>query len=346
MTKRLSVRDVASKLGISISSVSKALNGNSGVSEDLRAKVLRTAEAMGYQPNATARTLRSGRSQAIGCMVDTITNPLLALVVDSMENHLSAAGYTLLLANSHRSRRKEREIVSMFEDRGMDGAIVSTSFVYSAKAANPFSETRLPLVVLDREIQFNGDSVWTDQRGGALEATRHLISLGHKRIAIFMADPALRPAKRRMEGYYQAFAEAGLKVDESHVSAMGLPGESGFEEMTRILATKNRPTALICTGTRLLSGALRAIRDSRLQVPRDFSVVAIGEPKLLEYFTPQMTLLRYDMALMGETAAKLMLSRLNAEEEIPPRVVELPMPLMLGESTARVTLSPGRSPRG
>jgi LacI family transcriptional regulator len=176
MRKRLSVHDVARQLGISISSVSKALNGNPGVSPLLRAQVLETASKLGYQPHATARMLRTGRTRAIGCMVDTITNPLLALIVDSIERHLSASGYTLLLANSHHSRAREREIISMFEERGLDGAVVCTSFVYSRKSSNPFANTRLPLVMLDRKMSFSGDSVWSEHREGALQATRHLIS--------------------------------------------------------------------------------------------------------------------------------------------------------------------------
>jgi LacI family transcriptional regulator len=278
-----------------------------------------------------------GRSHAIGCMVDTISNPLLALVVDSMERHLSAAGYTLLLANSHHSRTKEREILSMFEDRGMDGAIVTTSFVYPAKARNPFASTRLPLVMLDRKIHFSGDAVFIDHRGGALEATRHLIALGHRRIALFTAGSVLRPATERLAGFRQAFREVGLEADEAHISVMGLPSESGFDEMNRILNTNQPPTALICMGTRLLSGALGAIRERGLRVPNDFSVVAIGESNLMDFFPPRMTMLRYDMALMGETAAKLMISRLEGDSELPPRSMELPMPLVVGESSSSVS---------
>lgn len=335
MSKRPSVHDVARQLGVSISTVSKALNGNPGVSPLLRAQVLETAAALGYQPHATARMLRTGRTRAIGCMVDTISNPLLALLVDSTERHLRAGGYTLLLANSHHSRSREKEIISMFEERGLDGAVVSTSFVYPGKTSNPFADTRLPLVMIDRKMKFNGDSVWSEHRQGALEATRHLISLGHKRIAVFTADSQLRPATERMAGYRAAFAEAGLQVDESHISSMGLPSESGFDEMKRILSTRRPPTALICMGTRLLSGALRAIGDRGLVVPRDFSVVAIGELTLSEFFAPRVTLLHYNMEEMGEAAARLIMSRLESQEEVAPRCVRIAMPLLAGESTAK-----------
>jgi LacI family transcriptional regulator len=335
MSTRLSVRDVAKELGVSIASVSKALNGNPGVGDDLRAKIVETAAKLGYQPNASARSLRMGRSNAVGCMVDTITNPLLAMIVDAMERRLTAAGYTLLLANSHHDRSKEREILTMFEDRGLDGAVVSTAFTYARKSSNPFANSKLPLVVIDRNIQCHGDMVRVDHRQGALDATRHLIALGHKRIAIFTADAALRPAIERLAGYRQAFAEAGLQVDDNHISSKGLPSVSGYDEMARILHTRRRPTALICTGTRVLSGALRAIHENGLSVPDDFSIVAIGEPALAEFFTPRMTLLRYDMEKMGEAAAELMLSRLELLGDLSPRRIDIDMPLEIGGSTAK-----------
>lgn len=336
MKKRVSVHDVANRLGISIASVSKALNGNPGVGDALRAKVLETASTMGYQANTTARMLRMGRSHAIGCMVDTITNPLLALLVDAMERHLTEAGYTLLLANAHHDRAREREIVAMFEDRGMDGAIISSSFLYPVRARNPFAASRLPLVMLDRKIQFPSDMVWIDHRDGARRATRHLIDLGHRRIAMFTAGSVLRPATERVAGYKEAFREIGIEVDDSLITPEGPASGSGYEEMKRLLAARKPPTALVCLGTRLLSGALRAIRQHGMHIPQSFSVVAIGEANLMEFFTPEMTMLRYDMALMGETAAKLMVSRLEANDELPPRCIELPMPLIPGASTAPV----------
>lgn len=333
MKKRVSVHDVARKLGVSIASVSKALNGNPGVGEALRAKVLEAASAMGYQANSTARMLRTGRSHAIGCMVDTITNPLLALVVDEMERHLTRAGYTLLLANAHQDRAREREIVTMFEDRGLDGAIISSSFLYPVRAHNPFAATRLPLVMLDRKIQFPSDMVWIDHRGGARQAVRHLIEFGHRRIAMFTSGAVLRPARERVAGYKEAFREIGVQVDEALITPHGAAQDSGYGEMKRLLALRQPPTALICLSTRLLSGALRAIHEDGLEVPASFSVVAIGESNLMEFFDPGMTMLRYDMALMGATAAQLMVSRLEAGKALAPRCVDLPMPLLPGRST-------------
>lgn len=332
MIKRVSVHDVAGKLGISISSVSKALNGNQGVSDALRSIVLSTASAMGYQASATARTLRMGRSRAVGCMVNTITNPLLASVVDAMERHLRDRGYTLFLANSHDSRGREREILAMFEERGMDGAIVSTSFAYPVKDKNPFLTTRLPLVVLERTLDTTGDAVWVDHRQGAYSAANHLIGYGHRRIALFTAGSRLRPARERVKGFRRAIDEANLKFDPSLVTPLGMPSDSGYDEMVRFLEMSSPPTALICIGTRLLAGALRAVSEKGLRVPDNFSVIAIGERTLMEYFSPNMTLLQYDQQLLGASAVEMMISRLDSPDDLPPRRVEIPMQLLPGDS--------------
>lgn len=336
MNKRPTVHDVAREAGVTIGSVSKALNGGKHVSAALRARVLTAVEQLGYQPHASARSLRMGSSRTIGCMVSTTSNPYYALLVDVIEKRLRAEGYMLLLANSHNNLSREREILGLFERRGMDGAIVTTSFGSARGAPNPITECRLPLVVIDRELDPPRDCVLTGHRQGVRSAVRELLSLGHRRIALFTPGARLRPGIERAAGFRQAFRDAGLTADERHIAFLDAPTVSGYDEMKRRLDGPKPPTALIGLGTGIVSGALRAVRERGLRVPQDFSVVAIGVHDLMEYADPPLTTLRFDLQKSGELAAELLIDRLMNGAAPAPRCVDVAMELIMGGSCARV----------
>lgn len=343
--KRPSVFDVARLAGVSIASVSKALNGHPGVGRDVRARVVATAASLGYVAHSSARSLRMGRSQMIGCMVNTVTNPLYAMLIDAMERQLSTVGYTLLLANSHDSQAQEREIMSMFEKRGMDGAIVTTSFACPPGLTSLFSECRLPLVMIDRDITIPGDHVRSAHRAGVRSAVGYLLGLGHRRVALFTPSNGLQPAIERVAGYQEAFHEMHVPLDPALICGRGGPTDSGYADMQQMLERPQPPTALVGLGTRQLSGALRALREHRLRIPQDFSVIAIGEPDLMEFSEPRLTTLRFDMERMGQAAAQLVVERIDSKSS-PSRSVEVPMDLVLRDSCAAApmgTLDPRES---
>lgn len=332
--KRASVRDVAEAAGVTIGSVSRVLNGGRYVSAELRAKVLAAAERLQYRPHAAARSLRLGRSQAIGCMVSDIENPLYAAFVSAVESHVAAQGYTLLLANSRDSRRREAEILKMFERRGMDGAVVTTSFAWDDGRPNPFEATPLPMVMMDRDLALASDQVHMAHREGVAQAARYLHSLGHRRIALFTAGPGLRPTEERVAGYREALRALGMPVDERLLRLADTATASGADDMRALLALAEPPTAVIGLGTRLLSGAMQAAREHGLRVPQDLSVVAISSPALLEFADPPLTCVHFDLDRAGRAAAQLLLARLGEQPDRPPQTVEVPMELLVRDSCA------------
>jgi LacI family transcriptional regulator len=338
--KRVSVRDVAEAAGVTIGSVSRVLNGGRYVSDELRAKVLAAAQALQYQPHAGARSLRLGRTQTIGCMVSEIENPLYAAFVAAVEAALGAHGYTLLLANSHHSRQRETEILEMFQHRGMDGAVVTTSFNWSDDARNPFAASRLPLVLIDRDLALPCDRVQMAHREGIAQAVRYLHSLGHRRIALLSAGPGLRPTDERVAGYRDAHRQLKLPVDEQLLRLTAAPTLSGADEMRALLALHAPPTALIGLGTRLLSGAMQCARASGLALPRDLSVIAISSPALLEFADPPLDYVHFDLERAGTAAAQLLLDRLGDGAGQPPRTVDVPMALVV-----RASCAPPAAPR-
>lgn len=329
--KRVSVHDVAAEAGVAIGSVSRALNGGKHVSVALRTRVLAAAQKLGYQPHAQARSLRLGRSNTIGLLVNDVRHPMYSAVIAAVERELSAHGQMLLLANAHGESAREHAILETFQRSALDGAIVTASFHAQPEVDLPMAASRLPLVLIDRDLE-GVDRVCLERRNSMRMAVRHLLALGHRRIALF--TPALDrvPGSERVAGYLDAFRQAGLTADLRYVPALASPLQDGLEPMTQLLDLPQPPTALICLGTRLLSGSLRALRARGLQVPRDFSVIAIGAPEMMELADPPLTCLKMDLVGIGRTAAQLMLRRLDAPASLPAERVQVETELVVRDS--------------
>ncbi|KDP84758.1 LacI family DNA-binding transcriptional regulator [Cupriavidus basilensis] len=335
MTQRISVRDVAEAAGVSIGSVSRVLNGTGYASQALRARVHAAVEALNYEPSFAARHLRTGRSKTVGYLVSNIGNPLLAAHFSEVEKHMQAAGYSMLVGNTLDQPQRDRELVALFESRRLEGIIAAPSLESADPANSLFSGCGLPVVILDRETPLPMDAVYLDHRSGVKQAMAYLISLGHRRIALFGPGEHIRPGREKLFGYRDGLAEAGLVFDPALVCMSRSAIDSSRTQMAAMLALSAPPTAIIGLGTRLLSGAIYVARKAGLDIPRDLSVIGIGTPETLELMYPPLTTLRFDIERAAEAAAHLMLDRLAGEGVGEPRIVSVPLDLVLGESCAK-----------
>lgn len=324
--KKISVRDVAAAAGVSIGSVSRVLNGRSHVSAELSERVLRAVERLGYHPDVHARGLRMGVSKTIGCLVPDISNPLYAAYVSAIEAWLAKDGYMLLLGSTHDVAARERELVKLFEGRGMDGIIASPVEDIDGGSAEIFRQCRLPVVIIDRELGPGFDTITIDHRSGVRHAVEYLFALGHERIVLLTPGTQIRPGRERIAGYKQAYKAAGRKVDSSLIRPINPRVSSAYDDVKRLLAQPDRPTAIIGLSTHILAGAMRAIHDSGLSIPKDVSVIAIGTPESAGFAQPPLTLLRIDVEANARAAAELLLSRIrdpHAEYKHITRSIEL-----------------------
>jgi len=333
MTDRISVRDVAAAAGVSVGSVSRVLNASGYASHDLRQRVLRAAQDLGYEPDFTARHLRTGRSRTIGYLLPNIANPFLATHLSEVERLTQEAGYSLLVGTSERPAR-DRELVAFFENRRLEGVIASPSFEYPQGGDCPFRSTRLPTVIVDRDLGPGFDSVLMDHCTGLRQAMEYLLTLGHRRIALFVSGNNLRPGREKLRGYQAALAAAGLPFDPALVYMPQSWLESSRHRMAEMLQLAAPPTALIALGTQLLSGAVHVVREAGLEIPRDLSVIGIGTLETLELMYPPVTALRYNFQRSAQAAVQLMMERIGGEGEPAPRTVMVPWELYLGASCA------------
>lgn len=329
---RVTVTDVAAEAGVAIGSVSRALNDRPHVSAELRARVAAAAERLGWEPHGQARGLRLGRSNVVGLLVNHVGHPMQGPIISAVERELSASGRMLLIANAVADADRERALLQAFQREAVDGVIVTAAFRGRAAADDLYRATRVPLVLLDHDLA-DFDRVCLERRDAVRTATRHLLALGHRRIALF--TPALDrvPGGERLAGHRDAHRQAGVPHDTALVPAFASPLQDGAEAMAALLDGPAPPTALIALATPLLTGALAALRRRGRRVPGDCSVIAIGVSDMLELADPPLSCLQLDLDGLGRHAVRLLLRRL-ATPGITPERVELQTPLVVRDSCA------------
>jgi LacI family transcriptional regulator len=334
MIKAVSVRDIAAAAGVSIATVSRVLNASGYVSAEVRARVQHAVEATGYLPNFNARHLRTGRSKAVGFMVSNMANPFLSAFFAAMELRMQEAGFSLLVASTYDRPDKEIELLTLFENRRLEGIVASPSVEGLPRSRDPFARCKLPMVIVDREVDGDSDLVLLDHRRALRQAVDYLVSLGHRRIALFGPSLAIRPGREKLAGYRDGLGAAGIPYDESLTCMLQSAVDSAEAQMAQMLALAEPPSALIGLGTTILSGALRSARRAGRRIPQDLSVIGIGTERVFALMHPVLTTLRFDLDRGAEAAARLILERIAGTATGPRRAVTIPLDLVLGDSCA------------
>ncbi len=335
----VTIRDVARAAGVSLSSVSRALNGGKNVSARVARDVAEAADRLGYQPDFLARGLRTRTTGMVGCLVSDVANPLNATIVKAAEARLREAGHLLVVAGTANDPARERAAAAQFRGRRMDGMLVAPGSSANAEVWREIAAAGTPVVILDRDPLYEGNdarwpAVMVDHRAGAKAATRYLTGLGHRRIALLTADARMRPSRERIAGFREAFAEAGLDSQNAQLCIQKSPMDFAQADTLALLCSEARPTAIIALGTRILAGVLRAARDLGLSVPRDLSVLSVGDTDLAAAYTPPITALRWSLDDVGRAAAELLLQRLSGDVGDAQSRALLPVDLVLRESCA------------
>ncbi len=319
--KTATLRDVAREAGVSVSTVSRALNDQPFVSSEVRDRVISASEALGYRPDVAARSMRTGTTGAVGLVVSDISNPLFASIAKAADFALSPRGYALMIANSANDPDHEAELISAFRQRRLDGLIIATANEGAPGLADRVSSFQAS-VLLDREVPGSrADAVLSDHGAGLGEAIRHLAGLGHRRIALIAGTPTQRGSRVRIQTYDEELRRLQLPRDVDLCRPGEMTVEDGYRAVAEVLALSDPPTAIIAGNNQLFAGLFAAIRDLGLRIPEDLSVVACEETELTALHNPPLDVVRRDMDDLGRTAAELLLARLEAPRRRPRRVV-------------------------
>ena len=282
---RATIRDVAAQAGVSVSSVSRVMNGEPHISPELHARIMRAVNRLRFEPHSAAQALRSRESKTIGCMVSDLSNPLYSEMINGAEEEFQRAGYVLMLAATRHEQDRETAFISAVRRRRMDGLLLFAGDNAHTDFTGALANLDLPCVAIDREVP-GVPSVRADHRGGGLEITRYLIGLGHRRIALLTGRAALLPSSERLAGYRQAHAEAKLEVDPDLIRPQTQGSSIAFSDVCQLLQGPDRPTAIITLGTHMLAGVMDALASNGLRYPDDMSLVCIGDTDLARHATP------------------------------------------------------------
>lgn len=335
------MKDVARLAGVSLGTVSKVLNNHKGIKPINFGKVQAAVRELNFKPNDVARSMRTKSSRMIGCMVTTINNPVAGQMIQGAETVLRQAGYALLLSANHHTEQHETEILAVFKARRAEGVILTVSRDQAPETQSRLRELALPTVLWERDSGAEFDAALTDHAYGAETATRHLLALGHRRIAIVAGYRETWTGREQVRGYESALAASGIAVDDELVSYTDSFDVGCIYALFRL---PDPPTALV-VNVHNAALALRAAHKMGRVAPADFSLVSIGDSADLEVFGPPITAVRGDGEAIGAAAARLILDQLSDTPPTAARRVVVPMELIIRGSTAAPPVHAGKARR-
>ena len=329
--KQVSIKDIARAAGVSHPTVSRALRNSPLVNKKTAERIRETAARMSYRPNAIARGLVTRKTRTIGVVVTTIADPFIGEVVSGIEEMANDHGYSVFLANCSADPEREIRVVHSFQERQVDGILVTASRV-GALYVPLLSELKIPIVLINN--QHPGEFVYSvviDNVTSGVKAVEHLIRLGHHRIAYLGDRFGLKSDTERFAGYRQALESA----DYPFLPELVVHGDGGPEEArqaaAKLLSLAAAPTAVFCYNDMSAIGALKEIRSHGLCVPADISLVGFDDLFIASYVDPPLTTVRQPKRPMGRMAMEILL-RLFADDQ-PETQIKVQGELIVREST-------------
>jgi LacI family transcriptional regulator len=318
------IREVAESAGVSYATVSHVINNTRLVLPETRARVLAAMDALNYRPNALARSLRQGKTNTLGLVLPDSANPFFAEISRSIEDEAFKKGYSVFLCNTELDTQRELFYVDVLSKKQVDGII----FVAAGDQVDSLEflvSRNMPVVMIDRNLpNVEVDAVLTDNQLGGYLATRHLLELGHKRIACIAGPSSITPSAERLIGFRKALEEAGLPYDKRLILRGDFHPQSGMEITHSILKRKPRPTAIFALNDLMALGALRAAAEAGFSVPADLAVVGYDDLELAQYANPPLTTISQPKKEVGVQAVRLLVDRMSRKSRAPSRLVLAP----------------------
>lgn len=332
-SSEVTIKDVAKEAGVSYSTVSRVVNNKSYVNPNTRERVLQSMLRLGYQVNLHARSLAGGQSNVIGLLVVDLTTQYMGEIISGIDDVLAANQYELMLYTTHRRKAKESAYVHMMARGLADGLLISLP--REPEAYLKFLRQKgFPYVIIDHRSDESSDRfVSADNFQGGYDATKHLIELGHRRIAIVTGWMDMTSARDRLGGYQAALADFNIPFEPELLFEGDFSQPGGFRGGMYLLEVGERPTAVFASNDISAMGVIEAVRAQGLQVPRDMSVVGFDDIPTAALLSPKLTTIRQPLQDMGKSATQMLLDLLKNVEDTPESII-FPTELIVRETTA------------
>jgi DNA-binding LacI/PurR family transcriptional regulator len=356
----VTIKDIAKQAEVSHSTVSRALNGSPLIARTTVERIRQTALELGYLPSAAARSLKTNRSQALGVILSSVEDPFFSEILQGIEEVAQESGYSLFMAASQHDPEREQTIVQAMSEHRVDGVIICSAS-FKAEQRRQFLTYGVPIVVVNNQAAEDYRySIYHDDVDGSRQVTRHLLDLGHRRIAYLGNSSSGRTTLDRLAGFQQEMETAGLSVPPEYIhEVFGGEPEDGLNGLEYFLSLTDRPSALVCYNDMMAIGVLKGLRQAGIQVPKEFSVTGFDNIVFSAFTNPPLTTFDQPKRFIGAEAARLVLELLNTSHHedmsepqngtgipLKPKVRMLKGRLLIRETTAPPRASSPRSKAG
>ncbi len=333
----ITIKDIARYAGVSLGTVSKVINNNGNVSEELRLRVEAVIDKLNYRPSALARNIRRNKTNIIGLITPQIVNSFYVQVIDLIEKKINESGYTLLLCNSDENLDTELKYLMTFSTMRIAGLLLAsagrTQENRLRSELSSYLDLDIPVVLIVRAMEaLPFDTVVLDNVNGAYKATCFLIENGHRRIGIISSSIHTSASQERIDGYVKALEEHQLLNDSSLIHVGGWTLDSGYQIVNRLLSLADPPTAIFVASNVQMLGAIKALKEHGMRIPQNIALICFDDTLWSSFSDPPITVVRPSTEILCTEAIDLLFSRINGEYTGDPRWKIVPTELIIRNS--------------
>ena len=310
--RKVTIKDVAKEAGVSISTVSNALNDVDTINAQTKEKVLKAVEKLHYIPNLNGRFLKSGESRTLGFFTNTMSGPYFNVLVEAMCREAEAKGYNIIVF----VLKDMPSVMKNIMGRNLDGVLIFEDAGFDENEMETLKQSGIPAVFLDREIADEKiSSIVFDSYKGGYEATKYLINLGHKKIGYLAGAPTMYDSRERFRGYRAALSEYGIPYDEKYTVTGFFAEEYTYNAIKSAVKSADfaLPEAMLAGNDQSAIGCIKALTSEGYSIPKDMSIIGFDDLDVSQYFTPALTTVRNPMARQGLMAVDMLLKLIDGQ---------------------------------
>lgn len=328
------MKDIARLAGVSTSTVSHVINKSRFVSEDISKRVNDAASQLNYTPSAVARSLKVNRTNTLGMLVTTSTNPFFGEVVKGVERSCYQEGYNLILCNTEGDNERMRQSINTLLQKRVDGLILMCSSIEGERIDIFEKYPDIPIVVMDwGPMLFTSDKIQDNSLRGGYLAAQHLIDNQHKDIGCITGPLVKHQAQMRYEGYKRAMIEANLQFNANWIVESDFECEGGYNAFQKMKAKGPLPSAIFVCNDMMAMGVINAANEHGIRIPDDLSIIGYDDIHISKFMTPALTTIHQPKYRLGQAAVEAVLNKVNNPDEVP-QVVQLE-PALVERSTVK-----------